>query len=168
MSPPPLRPPSCGSAALKLLLSATDFSLGRVGFVAQGECSERRRYPRREFSGSVRISTIDPEIDSVTGRPFFRTAQEACLDVSRGGLRLHSDEELVPGRRLLLEVDLPGGSSLEAIGRVAWSRVETDHHNRRWVGLGVEFIGRNRSQVARLESFLNGGGPPGETTRPRG
>jgi hypothetical protein len=136
--------------------------------VAQGDWSERRRYPRHAFSGSVRISTIDPEVDAATGRAFFRTAQQACLDVSRGGMRLHSDEPLQPGRRLLLELDLPGGGSLEAIGRVAWSRVETDRNNQRWVGLGVEFVGRNHAQAARLESLLHGAGSPGETPLARG
>jgi len=124
----------------------------------QNESGERRQHPRRAFSGSVRISTIDPEIDVTTGRSFFRTAHEACLDVSRGGVRLVSNEPFLTGHRLLLELALPDGETVDAVGRVAWSRIEAGPDQRRSVGLGIEFVGGDGRGMARLEALLHRAG----------
>lgn len=123
----------------------------------QHERGERRRHPRRAFSSSVRISTIDPEIDLATGRYFFRTAHEACLDVSRGGVHLVSDEPFLIGHRLLVELALPDGETIDAVGRVAWSRIEAGPDQRRSVGLGIQFVGGDGAGMARLEALLYGG-----------
>ena len=42
------------------------------------------------------------------------------MNVSRGGVFVHTSEPLTPGRRILVEIQLPGGPPIEAIGRVAW------------------------------------------------
>jgi len=127
---------------------------------------ERRRYRRVEVETSIRLSTIDPEIDPWTGRPFFRACEESCANVSRGGALVRTREPLLPGRRLLLEMELPGGVAFEAIGRVAWSRPELDggvgvagpaEHGATATfgyGLGLEFLGGTPDHLARLESFL--------------
>jgi len=115
---------------------------------------ERRRYPRVHTDVPIRLSTIDPEIDPWSGRPFFRSCEEAVADVSRGGARVLSNEPLGPGRRLLLEIDLPDGRPFEAIARVAWSRVEP--HARGSYGLGLEFLGGTPDHLARLDTFLRG------------
>ena len=44
---------------------------------------QRRRHPRVAARFPVRISTIEPERDPWTGRPFFRATQETCANVSR-------------------------------------------------------------------------------------
>jgi len=36
---------------------------------------ERRRFPRVALDVPIRLSTIDPEIDPWTGRPFFRASE---------------------------------------------------------------------------------------------
>ena len=46
---------------------------------------KRRRHPRIEARIPVRVSTIEPERDRWTGRPFFRATDETCANVSRGG-----------------------------------------------------------------------------------
>ena len=48
--------------------------------------AERRRHPRVPVELPVRLSTIDPEIDPRTGRPYFRASREMCANLSRGGL----------------------------------------------------------------------------------
>jgi len=117
---------------------------------------ERRRHRRVEVESTIRLSTIDPEIDPWTGRPFFRACEEACSNVSRGGALVRTREPLLPGRRLLLELELPGGIAFEAIARVAWSRpeIDADHRASFGYGLGVEFLGGTPEHLARLESFL--------------
>ena len=125
--------------------------------MAQESSLDRRRYPRVHLQVPIRMSTIDPELDPWTGRPFFRTCEETVADLSRGGARVQSREPLAPGRRLLLELDLPDGRSFEAIARVAWARLEPGMGNDAAAGaygLGLEFLGGTPDHVTRLETFL--------------
>jgi uncharacterized protein (TIGR02266 family) len=116
---------------------------------------ERRRHPRVPTSLPVRVSTIEPERDPWTGRPFFRASRETCANVSRGGVYVRTGEPLTPGRRVLLELELPGGRPLEAIGRVAWQRrVMTPPGGEGECGVGVEFLGAASDQISALEDFI--------------
>jgi uncharacterized protein (TIGR02266 family) len=117
--------------------------------------SGRRRHQRIEARIPVRISTIEPERDPWTGRPFFRASQETCSNVSRGGAFVRTAEPLAPGRRVLLEFELPNGQPLEAIGRVAWTRrilapLERDSD----AGIGIEFLGGPSDQLSALEDLI--------------
>ena len=116
---------------------------------------KRRVHNRFEVNLRVRISTIEPERDAWTGRPFFRSCQERSANLSRGGVFVHTTEPIAPGRRILLELDLPGGEALEAIGRVAWTKtVLAPTGERGESGIGVKFIGGRAEQFAHLERFL--------------
>jgi uncharacterized protein (TIGR02266 family) len=115
----------------------------------------RRRHRRVHTAFPVRISTIEPERDSYTGRPFFRASHEVCANVSRGGAFVQTREPLDPGRRLLVEVHLPGGRPLEAIGRVAWTkRIMAPNPGDPESGIGIEFIGGSAEQFAALEDYI--------------
>jgi len=117
----------------------------------------RRRHPRIQASLPVRISTIEPERDRWTGRPFFRASQEVCANVSRGGAFVQTSEPLAPGRRILLELKLPNGAPLEAIGRVAWTkRVMTPHERSHNAGVGIEFLGGVAEHFSALQEFIDG------------
>ena len=116
----------------------------------------RRRHRRIDADIAVRISTIEPERDPWTGRPFFRATHEVCANVSRGGAFVKTAEPLDPGRRLLVEVHLPSGRPLEAIGRVAWTkRIMTSHTREVESGIGIEFIGGSADQFAALERYID-------------
>jgi uncharacterized protein (TIGR02266 family) len=116
----------------------------------------RRRHLRVDTAFLVRISTIEPERDPYTGRPFFRASQEVCANVSRGGAFVQTREPLDPGQRLLVEVHLPGGRPLEAIGRVAWTkRIMAPHSGDPQSGIGIEFIGGSEEQFAVLERYID-------------
>jgi len=118
--------------------------------------TNRRRYERIATDIPVRISTIEPERDPWTGRPFFRATQETCANVSRGGAYVMTAEPLKPGRRLLIEVHLPGSRPLEAIGRVAWTkRVIMPDSREGESGIGIEFIGGATEQFAALDGYIN-------------
>ena len=101
------------------------------------------------------LQLVDPI--RATGRPFFWMSDEFCRDVSRGGAFVITHEPVSPGRRLLLEFELPSGKMVQAVGRVAWSRVrlateDDDVH----AGIGVEVGGRplevNRVVIAKGSS----------------
>jgi Tfp pilus assembly protein PilZ len=118
--------------------------------------TNQRRHRRIATDIEVRISTIEPERDPWTGRPFFRASHEICSNVSRGGAFVKTTEPIDPGRRLLVEVHLPSGRPLEAIGRVAWTkRVITPHSRDTDSGIGVEFIGGASEQFAALENYID-------------
>ena len=123
--------------------------------MANDPARDRRRHRRVEMRAAIRLSTIDPEIDPHSGRPFFRVCEESCTNLSRGGARVRTREPLVPGRRLLLEMQLPDGCSFEAIARVAWWRPESAaSRERAEIGIGVKFLGGTPDHLARLAGFL--------------
>ena len=123
---------------------------------AIAEFSNRRRHERIPTELGVRISTIEPERDPWTGRPFFRATLEVCANVSRGGAFVKTAEPLDPGRRLLVEVHLPGGKPVEAIGRVAWTRrIMKPQASDNESGIGIEFIGGASAQFAALEQYID-------------
>jgi hypothetical protein len=118
---------------------------------------ERRRHRRVRANVPVRISTIEPERDPWTGRPFFRATEETSGNLSAGGAFVVTAEPLRPGRRVLLELHLPEGGSIEAIGRVAWTkRVLAPDERDREAGVGIEFLGGAPEQLDRLGIFLDG------------
>jgi uncharacterized protein (TIGR02266 family) len=115
----------------------------------------RRRHDRIAAHLPVRISTIDPETDPWTGKPFFRSAREWSTNVSRGGIFLRTREPLLPGQRVLVEVDLPGGEAVEAVGRVAWvRRVLQSECDDPKAGVGLQFIGARGEELGVLEGFV--------------
>lgn len=117
---------------------------------------ERRRHERIAAPIRVRLSTIEPERDPWTGRPFFRASQERCGNVSRGGVFIQTGEPLSPGRRILVELRLPDGREVETIGRVAWSkRVVSPRENDNDAGIGIEFLGGAADHLGALQAYLD-------------
>ena len=117
--------------------------------------SKMRRHPRIPATIPVRITTLAPERDPWTGRPFFRASQETCANVSRGGAFVQTEEPLTPRRRILLELLLPNGDALEAIGRIAWTkRVMGPRERDANAGVGIEFLGGAVEQFDALEQFI--------------
>ncbi len=115
----------------------------------------QRRHPRVPVEMSVRLSTIDPEPDPRTGRPFFRASRELCGNLSPGGAFLRTTEPVSPGRRVLVEIELPEGRRVEAVGRVAWSRTILGEGGRiEGSGVGVEFLGGDEGRGENLERLL--------------
>ena len=118
-----------------------------------------RRHQRIEASIDVRISTIEPERDPWTGRPFFRASHETCVSLSRGGAFVRTAEPLREGRRLLVEIHLPDGEPIETIGRVAWTRRTLEpgasaREKREGAGIGIEFLGGVADQLKALDDYI--------------
>jgi uncharacterized protein (TIGR02266 family) len=122
--------------------------------------SQRRRYERVRTDIPVRISTIEPDQDPLTGRTYFRASQERASNVSRGGVFVQTHELLGPGRRVLVEISLPGGRQVEAIGRVAWTQYALQSKSSEpTCGVGIEFVGGASEQLHALEEFVKREGP---------
>ncbi len=118
---------------------------------------DRREQKQRRIGVSLRarISTIEPEIDLETGQPFFRTSEERCLNVSGGGAMITADELVPPGHRLMLELMLPSGESIQTIARVAWTRARLARPGGgESPGFGVEFMGGSARDFVTLERFI--------------
>lgn len=127
---------------------------------------QRRRHERVRAHLPVRISTIDPETDPWTGRPFFRSSREWSSNVSRGGVFVRTSEPILPGQRVLVELALPGGSAVEAVGRVAWAkRVLRADRDDADSGIGLQFIGASGEQIEALERYLRGCDPDPDLVR---
>ena len=122
---------------------------------------QQRRHPRFETALNVTLSSIDPESDTRSGRPFFRSVQETCSNLSRGGASVRTWEGFERGRRLLLEFELPDGHQLEALGRVAWTQRALKFDGQpSGEGIGIEFMGGIAAQWKALDSVLEDGQRP--------
>jgi hypothetical protein len=121
--------------------------------------SQQRRFERVRADIPVRISTIEPHLDPLTGRRYFRASQERCANLSRGGVFVHTHELLDPGRRVLVELSLPDGGRVEAIGRVAWTQYAMRNASSAGLdcGVGIEFLGGAVEQISALEEFVKRG-----------
>lgn len=126
------------------------------------EDAAARRDRRVAVEMDVRISTIDPERDPVTGRPYYRTSQETCANVSSGGAFVLTRELVRPGRRLLVELDVPGGPRLQTVARVAWSRataansaLTASRQDPDECGIGLEFERSSSESWRALDDFLD-------------
>lgn len=121
-----------------------------------GKSDARPREHRRQPAMlPVRLSTVDAETDLATRRSFFRASREWCVNLSRGGLFVRTDQPFGKGRRVLVEITLPEGRPLEAVGRVAWTRLSPGRSERCDAdGVGVELLALAAEDRAALERFL--------------
>jgi hypothetical protein len=116
-----------------------------------------QKFARLAVRMDVRVSTIDPETDPWTGKTFFRSSEETCANVSRGGAFVVTKETIPRGRRLLVELVLPDGREVQTMARVAWSSSIAQGApagQREERGIGVEFLGGSRNQLLELERFI--------------
>jgi Tfp pilus assembly protein PilZ len=128
-----------------------------------------QRFPRKTATVAVRISTVDPETDPSTGKLFFRSAEETTANLSRGGAYVRSWEPLEAGRRLVVDVQLPDARRLQLVARVAWTQRQLRSSRPGELdstGYGVEFGDASRSELARLECYLDSLESRDESTRP--
>ena len=100
---------------------------------------DRRRFPRLDMPVFYRAASI------------FGPRQPA-RDVSRGGIRVLTDEPFTLGTRLEIELFLPEGDSLTIDVRVAWVRELTDQEAN--FEAGLEFLAMDEERVARLERCI--------------
>ncbi len=119
----------------------------------------RKPDPRVSVRMPARISTIDPETDPLTGERFFRASSETCANVSRGGAFVSMRETIPAGRRLLVELEIPGGKTVQAIGRVVWVQTKMaaglPAGKAPRSGIGIQFVGGASQDLQALERFVS-------------
>lgn len=74
-------------------------------------------------------------------------------DLSLGGVRIYSDEWHNVGELLELEFFLPGGSLIEAIGRVVWIK-EMPSRAEALYDVGLEFVELSDAAIKKLKGVL--------------
>lgn len=115
-----------------------------------------RRHPRVPLRVPVDVTTIDPETDPRTGRPYFRECQELCGNLSHGGMFIATPDPPRPGRRLIVRIHTQAGAPpIEALARVAWQTPGSAPGTKE-VGVGVEFVGTSVTARAAIDRFLHG------------
>ena len=115
-----------------------------------------QQYPRTAMAVPVRISTIDPEVEPNTGKPFFRSTEETTANLSHGGAFFPSWEPLAAGRRVVVAIDLPSGEEVQLTGRVAWTRRELRRpiKDTAATGYGVEFSTSSENELDVLDRLI--------------
>jgi Tfp pilus assembly protein PilZ len=117
-----------------------------------------QRSKRANLRIPIRISTIDPEKDPETGKLYFYTSEEYSANISRGGAFVATPEPIDPGRRVLVEIDIPNGSNIQTIGRVVWKHLAIGSGeataNRR-SGIGIQFTGGRPDLLNELDRFIS-------------
>lgn len=78
--------------------------------------------------------------------------RKPAQDVSRGGIRVYTDDALELGLRLQIELFLPEGESLTVDVRVAWVRELNGQETRYEAGL--EFLAMDEGRLIALERCI--------------
>jgi Tfp pilus assembly protein PilZ len=111
-----------------------------------------RRFTRVDLQARVQVSSLEPLRDPATGIPVSWQSDELCATLSVGGAFIHTADPPPPGNRLLLQIHLPSGESIETVGRVAWTRYPLGE--ARAPGVGVEFVSPTGEARDTLERAL--------------
>ena len=115
----------------------------------------RRLDARADVSLQARISTVSAQTDPSTGRAYFRSSEETCENISRNGAFVMTLEPIQEGQQLLIEIDLPSGDEVSAVGRVCWSRARlASRADPRHPGFGIEFQSGSRKNYNLFERYV--------------
>jgi PilZ domain len=116
------------------------------------EDGRNRRFERVDLRARVQLTSLDPERDPRTGAPTLWESDELCETLSLGGAFIRTVDPPAKGRRVLLQIHLPSGESVERVGRVAWTRVPLG--GAREAGVGVEFVAADGDAQGALSRFI--------------
>jgi Tfp pilus assembly protein PilZ len=100
---------------------------------------DRRRFPRLNVPVLYRPARL-------------LGSRRPARDVSRGGIKVYTDDDLEIGTRLEIELFLPDGDSLTVDVRVAWVRALFEGDAR--FEAGLEFLAMDQARLAALERCI--------------
>jgi len=107
---------------------------------------QRRRHRRLR----VPVSYSPPRY---FGPPRILAQKRQISDISLGGVRISSDEPLIEGKGLQLELHLPIKQEVTASARVVWVKELPPGSDARY-DVGLEFIHMPASAMDELETIL--------------
>jgi len=129
----------------------------RVGAARANE-PQRRTDTRIHADLRLELTSIDASRDGATGQVFFATsADERTRNLSRRGMCVRCERPPAIGTRVLLQLRLPGESSVDVIGRTRWTRVEFEpgeYGSRAFALVGIEILGGAPRSLARYDRAL--------------
>lgn len=102
--------------------------------------AERRKYPRV-------VTQVDYR------NPNIQSPKRRVSDLSLGGVRIFSDEQLEVGGRLELEFFLPDGSTVKAMAKVSWIK-EMPQGAEALYDVGMEFMELSEVATEKLKAVL--------------
>jgi hypothetical protein len=108
------------------------------------ELEEKRRFRRVTVVGDLRYRRIPITL------PGIRHA--AVRDVSEGGFRVRSEEQLTRKSTLLLELRIPGSDPIRSLATVAWVRPMPADDGYEIGGMFVEPTREARTALSRFLS----------------
>lgn len=108
---------------------------------------ERRRY--RRIQAPVFVQVLGP-----FQQLLIRTKPAKVNDISLGGVRVYSDDQHKPGKRLTLELFFPDNSSLTVTAEVVWSQSLPEGAPARY-DIGLRFINVSSADLERLGTVLS-------------
>jgi c-di-GMP-binding flagellar brake protein YcgR len=107
---------------------------------------DRRKYPRLRAPVFYRPSGLKL-------LRALRRGKERAVDISLGGVRIYSDDQLEPGDRLELDLFLPDDTTLSTKGQVVWVHELPPGSPARF-DVGVRFDAMDDAEQARLAEVL--------------
>ena len=111
---------------------------------------EKRRHLRLPIESTIFIELVSPDLE---GEDPGEIVECKSLDVSRGGLRVSLDRELVVGAILQIGVELPETEeTLYLAGEVRWCR-ELTGKEQRWL-VGFQLLDAGNSDIASWIGLL--------------
>jgi hypothetical protein len=85
---------------------------------------EARHCPRVTVQLDALVSTLDACQEGDNGDRYFVVTDGRTVDVADGGLGLRAESALEKGRRVIVEMTMGDGLSVERSGRVMWTHRE--------------------------------------------
>lgn len=124
----------------------------------QENYASRQQHRRLNVRVPIRISSIDPETDPDSGKPFFVMSEEVSSNISGGGVCVACSDAMTPGRRVLVEIDIPTGETVQSIAQVVWKRpgiVGSTTTPGERPGFGLRFDASGTIALAPLDRFIS-------------
>jgi len=99
------------------------------------------------LDGRLRYHRAGLEVPVAVGCKGRKSAEALLVNLSQGGMQIHTDEPVIDAKTLQLSFDLPGArSSLKAQGEVAWQ----DQRGN----VGIRFVKLGTAQQRTLQLWL--------------
>ncbi len=89
---------------------------------------ESRQHPRRAALLVARVSTLKADLDPKTQTSFYVLTDARTLDVGDAGAGLEVDDAVAEGGRVMVELDLPDGSTVTSRASVMWCAKDRGAH----------------------------------------
>lgn len=115
---------------------------------------EHRRYLRVPVLFPIRYEKVDVKKSSLSPDRF--SLEGTVLDISGGGLKIHTNEEIKEGDYLVMKIPLSFiPENCHFFGQVRWTKKECPHADRPGHRGGIYFVKINRELQSKIVRETN-------------